>query len=269
MANRTVIGLIAGSGELPILFARQARTKGFDLVTAAVRGSASTRLNSLGGAILWVSPGQLGALITHFKKNNVKKIVMLGKIQHSLSFRNLKLDWKALALWAKLKDRSGESLLRAVAGELLKNGLRVLDSRFLMEGVLIRKGWVSKAGSGKPGPGEISYGLKQARALSRLGFGQAVMIKKNAVVSLEGMEGTDETIRRAGKWAGVGTILIKAASPKQDWRFDVPAIGLKTLKSLSAAKSKGLVVEGGRTFLLEGEKTIAYAKKHGIFILAV
>ena len=263
------VGLIAGSGELPLYFARQAKKKGYRLVTVGIRDSASRRLEPLSGEMIWISSGQLGALLSFFKKHRVAKTVLLGKIQHAQHFKNLRLDWKALSIWARLKNRSGEALLKALSAELAKNGTRVLDSRTWMGNLLAPRGWVTGQGAGGKASQEISAGLKLASALSRAGVGQSVVVKNNAVVSVEGMEGTNETVLRAGKWAGPGTILVKVPSPRQDWRFDVPTIGLKTIQALVRAKAKGLVVKAGKVFFLEREKAVALAEKNGLFILGV
>ena len=270
MAPSPAIGLIAGGGELPLLFARQAKKKGFRIQTAAIRGAAKPSLAKLSDSITWISIGQLGALVSFFKKQGARCAVMHGKVQHSQLFRHFRLDWKAFRVWSKLKDRSGEALLKAVAAELQSSGIRLLDGRTFMEEVLIPKGWVTRNHSPEVSVKQsLSYGLKQARLLARNGIGQSVVVKGNALVAVEAMEGTDETIRRAGRLAGPGTILIKVASPRQDWRFDIPTLGPGTIQSLVRAKAAGVVVEGGRTFLLDRKKTAALAERNKIFILAV
>jgi len=268
MAPESTIGLIAGGGELPLLFAHQARKRGVSLRTAAIRGSASPSLERLSAAITWISIGQLGALIAFFKKQGVKRAVMHGKVQHSQLFRHFRLDWKALKVWSRLKDRSGEALLKAVAGELRNSGVTLMDGRRFMEESLAPKGWLTHHRA--PGPAhEAQAYLRQARSLAQAGIGQTLVVKGNAVAAVEAMEGTDEAIRRAGRWAGPGTIAVKAASPQQDWRFDIPTLGPQTIQSLARAKSAGIIVEAGRTFLLNRPKTVALAEKNRIFILAV
>lgn len=270
MTPSPTIGLIAGGGELPLLFARQAQKRGFRIQTAAIRGAAKPSIAKLSDSITWISIGQLGALIGFFKKQGVRRAVMHGKVQHSQLFRHFRLDWKAFRLWSRLKDRSGEALLKAVASELQQSGVRLLDGRTFMEGTLISRGWVTRNRAAEASfKTTLSYGLKQARLLARNGIGQSVVIKGNALVAVEAMEGTDETIRRAGRWAGPGTVLVKVASPRQDWRFDIPTLGPATIQSLARAKAAGIIVEGGRTFLLNREKTVALAGKNKIFILAV
>jgi UDP-2,3-diacylglucosamine hydrolase len=269
MPSSPIIGLIAGGGELPLLFAREAKRRGFLVQTAAVRGSAQASIEKLSDNVIWISIGQLGALIGFFKKRGVKRAVMHGKVQHSQLFRNFRLDWKALQVWSRLKDRSGEALLKAVAKELQDSGTTLLDGRTFMEKTLIPKGYLTGVRVKGAVQETIIYGLKQARRLAQAGIGQTIAVKGNAVASVEAMEGSDEAIRRAGRWAGPGVIVIKAASPRQDWRFDIPTLGPRTLQSLIQAKAKGIVVEGGRAFLLNRPKTVALAGKYGIFILAV
>ncbi len=269
MATSPVIGLIAGGGELPLLFARQAQRRGFSVRTAALRGSAPVSLERQCNVVNWISIGQLGSLIRFFKEQGVRRAVMHGKVQHSRLFKNLRLDWKALSLWSRLKDRSGEALLKAVAGELGRAGVELLDVRTFMEESVIQKGWATHTRAKSDSIASIAYGLKRARVLAREGVGQTLVVKGNAVAAVEGMEGTDEAIRRAGHWAGPGTVAIKVASPQQDWRFDIPTLGPRTLQSMIRAKAKGIVVEAGKSFLIDRGKTLALAEKNRIFILAV
>jgi DUF1009 family protein len=262
------IGLIAGGGELPLWFARQARAKGFSLKTAAIRGVASRKLDRLSDDLVWISIGQLGALIQFFKKHKVRQAVMQGKVEHSQLFKNFRLDWKAVSIWAKLKDRSGEALLKAVAGELSHEGIKLKDGRFLMEKVLTPSGLLT-GNIDRESEKTVQYGLKRARALARLGVGQMIVVKNKAVVAVEAMEGTDAVIRRAGKWAGPGTIVIKVSSPRQDWRFDVPTMGPRTIQRLIEAKAAGIVLEAGRSFFLDRDRSLEKARKSGLFIRSI
>ena len=263
------LGLIAGSGLLPTLLARKAKASGIPLFIAALRGAASPQMEKLGERCTWVSVGQVGTLLSFFRENSVKRAVMHGKVQHAAYFKNLRLDWRALSIWRKAKDRSGESLLKALADELKSEGTRLLDSRFLMADLMPAKGWMTRSPADAAILASVRFGLQQARALAGLAIGQSLLVKKKAIVAVEAMEGTDATILRAGRVAGAGTILIKVPSPRQDWRFDIPTVGLKTVQQLVRAKAQGLVVEAGRTFILEKEKTVKTAEKNGLFILAV
>jgi DUF1009 family protein len=259
------IGLIAGGGDLPLCFARSAKSKGLLLHVVAVRGSASKEIEKLSDSVQWVSLGQVGTLIGFLKKRNVRQAVMHGKVQHSELFKQFKLDFKALSLWLKLKDRSGEGLLRALSLELKRQGVLLKDSRFLMNEVLTPKGFsVGKVDLNSKAT--IFFGLKKAKTLASLGIGQTLVVKKNAVVAVEAMEGTDATIERAGICAGPGSIVIKVSSPQQDWRFDVPTVGITTIQKLIQIKAKGIVLESGKSFMLQKEQLAFLAKKNGFFI---
>ena len=261
----TSIGLIAGGGDLPLYFARAAKSKNLSLHVVAVRGCASKEIEKISDSIQWVSIGQVGTLIKFFKKKGVRQAVMHGKVQHSELFKHFKLDLKALSLWMKLKDRSGEGLLKALSQELKNQGVLLKDSRFLMDEVLTPlKFNIGKVDANAKAT--ITLGLKQAKILAQLGIGQTLVVKKNAVVAVEAMEGTNDTIHRAGICAGSGTIVIKVSSPRQDWRFDVPTVGLETIQKLIQIKARGIVLESGKSFLIQKEKVASLAKKHGFFV---
>lgn len=269
MAGRRTLGLIAGAGQLPLLFAREARQKGYALQVAAIQGAAPPRLKSLAENTIWISVGQLGSLISFFRKQGVRQAVMHGKVQHSLLFKNLRLDWKAMTLLARLKDRSGDSVLNGIAQELGKSGTRLLDCRYLMDDHLARKGDGDTGRLDAATRETIRWGLRKAKVLAKNGIGQTLVVKKKAVAAVEATEGTNEAVLRAGRWAGMGGILIKVASPAQDWRFDVPTIGPQTVQALAKARARGIVLEGGKTFLLDKAKTLALARRHKIFVQVV
>lgn len=266
MAASRVLGLIAGSGELPIAFAKEAVKKGYLLQTAAIRGAASPQLEKLSQATVWIAVGQVGKLLSFFKKRMVRQAVIHGKVQHSSLYQHLKMDLKALSLLARMKDHSGASILKTLARELSKNGTRLLDGRFLMEDFLPHRGLVCGPVPEGPLLESIRFGIGKAGVLAREGIGQTLVVKKKAVVAVEAMEGTDETIRRAGQWAGKGAIVVKVAAPDQDWRFDVPTVGPGTVRAMAKVQARGLVIPEGEAFLLEREKTLAIAKEHGMFI---
>ncbi len=269
MSNLKTLGLIAGGGALPVLFAEEARRAGYELKIAALRGEASPAIARFGDKVEWISVGQLGKLLSFFKKEKVRRAVMQGRVRHGSIFSDLRFDLKALALLARAKNRSGEALLKEVAGELSRGGVRLLDARFLMENFLTPRGNLTRR---KPSAREqktVQYGLAVSRQLARVSVGQTLLLKTGTVVAVEALEGTNETIRRAGTLAGKGVVLVKTSSPRQDWRFDVPTLGLTTLEHLAKIRAAGVVVEAGKTFFLEREKSLAFADRHGLFIQAL
>src|SRR5581483_1837798 len=250
MPSSSSIGLIAGAGRLPSEFIDGARKKNLPISAILIRGAASPTLEKKVQESLWISIGQLGALVNYFKKRRVRRAVMLGKVQHASALRDPKLDWRAIRLLARLKDRSGESILKGIGDDLRKNGVLLFDSRRGLEHLLARAN-ESVSRPDQKAQSSIEWGLRKARVLAREAVGQTILVKRKAVIAVEGAEGTDGAIRRAGRWGGKGTILIKVSGPHQDWRFDVPTVGPKTILALVRAKADGLVVEAGKTFILE------------------
>lgn len=265
MQSSNPIGLIAGAGRLPLEFINGARKKNVPISAVLIRGAAPPILEKKVPDSFWISIGQLGALMSFFKKRSIRRTVMLGKVQHASALRDPKLDWRAIRLLARLKDRSGEAILKGIGDELKKEGVLLMDSRVGLEHLLARSN-ESLLRPSSQARLSADWGLQKARSLAKEAIGQTILVKRKAVIAVEGAEGTDEAIRRAGRWGGKETILIKLSSPHQDWRFDVPTVGPKTIVALARSKADGLVIESGKTFILEKEKTFSLAKKNRIFL---
>lgn len=195
------IGLVAGAGGLPFQFALAARKNQRPLYLFALKGSADLQLPSLVKRTCWASPGQVGSLISFFQKNKIRQIVFHGKVQHGSFFQNIRMDWKGLALWSKTKDKSGPGLLKALGDGLKEKRFHILDGRYLMGSLMVKKGCLTQTRPPKNSFYAIQHGLRQARTLAKLGIGQSVVLKDGAVAAVEAMEGTDEALLRAGKLA--------------------------------------------------------------------
>jgi DUF1009 family protein len=263
------IGLIAGSGELPIQFAQMAQKKKIKVYTVAIQGETSEKIKNLSESFVQLSVGQLGSMLKFFKSKHVSSVVMEGQVHHAHIFKNIKLDLKALLLLATTRDKSGESLMKAVANEMEKNQLRVLDCRFLLDELIPNKGCLTKVKPTREDQESIQYGIQRAKVLAQWSIGQTLVIKKVAVVAVEALEGTNQTILRAYQHAGPKSIIIKVSSPSHDWRFDVPTIGMSTIRAMIKAKARGIVIESKRSFILQKDKVMRLAQKHSIFIEAV
>lgn len=264
------LGLIAGSGDFPLLVAKSAKAQGVkDIVAVGFRSQTDPGLSALVGHLHYIGVGQLGKLIDIFKKSQVRHVVMAGKLQHKLIFKDLRFDMKMLALIARLKDRRADSILGGIVGEIEKDGLELMDStRFLKED-LAQEGVIGRTQPSKSQWEDIAFGHKIAWELARLDIGQTVAVKDKAVVALEGFEGTDEMILRAGRLAGKGVVVVKVCKPKQDMRFDVPVIGRKTLETMALAEASVLAVTAGKTLILDREEFLAEAKKRGIAVVGM
>lgn len=263
------IGLIAGNGELPLHFARAVRAKGHPLFIAAVRGETSRAVERLGTVTETLSVGQVGGLVAFFRKHGVRKAAAEGQVRHAHLFKNLRLDLTAAALLFRMKDRSGEALMKAVGDLLAAKGTDLMDCRTFLGDLLVPEGTLTKARPKGDAASSLAYALPLAKLFASKAVGQTIVVKKSAVVAVEAVEGTNEAILRGGRLAGDGTVAVKVASPTHDWRFDTPTIGPATVRALIKARAAGLVVEAGASFLLQKERTLALADTHGIFIQAV
>jgi DUF1009 family protein len=261
------LGIIAGNGEFPLILAREARQP---TVAVAFEGETNREIEKLAGEVEWIKIGQLNKLIEAFTRRGVTRAVMAGGITPSNLFKNLRLDFRMMAVAARLKARNAETIFGAIADELAKDGVTLLDPRpFLGDSV-------PNAGNlaGRPDKqhqADIAFGLQIAKEVSRLDIGQTVVVKEGTVLAVEGFEGTDECIRRGGSLAGDkgGAVVVKVSKPNQDFRFDIPCVGLKTIESCAAGHIAVLAVEAGRCLLLGKDPVLRAAEKNGLRIVAV
>jgi DUF1009 family protein len=267
-AVNDALGIIAGNGEFPLILAREARQA---TVAVAFDGETNPEIEKLAGEVEWVKIGQLNKLIEAFTRRGVTRAVMAGGITPSNLFKNLRLDFRMMAVAARLKVRNAETIFGAIAEELAKDGVELLDPRPFLGESVPKAGHLTRGKPDKPQQDDIEFGLKIAKEVSRLDIGQTVVVKEGTVLAVEGFEGTDECIRRGGALAGEkgGAVVVKVSKPNHDFRFDIPCIGTKTLESCAAGNIVVLAVEAGKTLLLGKEKILPAADKQGLRIVAV
>ncbi len=263
------IGLIAGNGKFPLIFAQEARKRNIEIVAVALKEETSPDLKKLADKIYWISVGQLKELIEIFKKENINQAVMAGQVRQELIFKNLNLDNLALGLLNNIKDKRGDSILKAVAGILKKEGIDLIDSFTFLENLMPRKGVLTKKSPDKKQQEDIEFGKNIAKALADLEIGQSVVVKDKAVAALEAVEGTDRAIRRGAELAGAGTVVVKMSKTNQDMRFDIPVIGASTVKTLIEAKAAVLAVEAGRSLIIDKEECLRLADNNDIIITVI
>jgi UDP-2,3-diacylglucosamine hydrolase len=289
MASLQKLGLIAGNGKFPFLVLDAARAQGFEVVVAAIREEAFPEIETKGAAsVHWVSLGELSKLIDTFKAEGVTRAVMAGQVKHKQIFSAIKPDWRLAKLLLSLGTRNTDSLLGAVAKVLADEGILLENSTALLEPLLAKTGVLSKRAPSVQERKNIEYGRAVARRLAEHDIGQTVVIAEAACVAVEAMEGTDATIERAGelmrslgfdadtesKSTGEVSALsraltvVKVAKPRQDLRFDVPVIGVKTITTMAGAGASCLAVDAGRCLLLDGEAIIGAADAAGIAVCA-
>ncbi|HOI41780.1 MAG TPA: UDP-2,3-diacylglucosamine diphosphatase LpxI [Elusimicrobiales bacterium] len=272
------IGLIAGAGNFPLLFAREARARGCEVFTAGLTGMTSPEAEKLSKELAYFRLGQLSAPIEFFKKHGITRVLMAGKIEHVSIFGGFLPDLRAAKLLLTLKDRRPNSIFAAIAGELAKDGIEVISSATFLESSLPKPGPLTEKKPHKDRENSIAAGWKAARTVADLDIGLTVVARGGAIVAVEGMEGTDECIRRAGDiFARLlpggkppkDMVVVKVARPGQDMRFDLPVVGTSTLEAMAAAGADTLAVEAGTTLVLEMERFLARAAELGIAVTAI
>ena len=266
----TTLGIIAGGGGLSFATAREARLKGVGrLVAIAFPGQTPPELEAHVDELHWVHVGQLGKLIRTLRDAGVSEAVMVGRVDPKLVIGSIKLDLRMLALAARVPDRRANTVLKAIAGEMEKDGIRLIDSTTYLSSCLATKGVMTRRKQGGAAREEIEFGAGIARELARLDIGQTVVVKKKAVVAVEAMEGTDETLRRAAALCPEGMVVVKVSRPDQDMRFDVPVVGETTVELLLGGKASALALEAGRTIIVDRDQVLAKADAAGLVVVGI
>jgi DUF1009 family protein len=263
------IGLIAGSGQFPLIFSKAAKKEGYALYVVAHLKETDPVIEQDADAVEWVHLGQLKRLLKFFRENGVQEAVMLGAIKKTRMFRDVRPDTKALAIMATMRHTHDDGLLRTFASVLEKEGITIRSSTMLLPEILAQPGcWTRR----KPTAGEmadVTVGLRIAREIGNLDIGQCVVVGGGSVLAVEAIDGTDATIQRGGKLGQGKAVVVKVCKPNQDFRFDVPAIGAKTIETMHEANAKVLVVEAGKAVVFDREEMIALADRHNMAIIAV
>ncbi|MBI3615649.1 MAG: UDP-2,3-diacylglucosamine diphosphatase LpxI [Candidatus Omnitrophica bacterium] len=264
------LGIIAGNRIFPIHVARAAKALGYEVVAVGLKEETSPDLEKEVDRMHWVSLSQIGEVPGWFKREGVEELILAGQIKpERLLEGESRFDGVVQHLFKLLPDRSGNSAMKLAVRYLESQGFRVLDSGTFL------KDWIPAAGTltrRAPTPEEqedLRFGLPLARELARLGIGQTLVVRRKAVVAVEGMEGTDAAIRRAGQIAGPGCVVVKACEQRHDMRFDIPVVGADTLGAMRESGAGCLGVEAKRTLLFDLPQMIAQADKNGLSIVAL
>ena len=291
------LGLIAGNGRFPFLLLDAARAQGFAVTVAAIRQETDPEIDHRGAtdekiSVHWLSLGELSRLIDIFHKEGVSMAVMAGQVKHKQIFSSIRPDWRLAKLLLNLRTRNTDMLLGAVAKVLGDEGIELISSTAFLEPLLAQEGVLTKRAPDEEERKNIEYGLGVARSVAGFDIGQTVVVAAQACVAVEAMEGTDAAIERAGSLMrsldgddstlqngdkdqsqGATTLerrltVVKVAKPKQDMRFDVPVIGIRTIETMIAAGASCLSVEAGRTLLFDRETLLDTRDRAGIAIVA-
>ena len=266
------IGLIAGNGRFPFLVLDAARSIGHDVTIIGIKEEASTELEEAAARapkadLHWVSIGQLGAFLKILKDANITQAVMAGQVKHVKIFGGFVPDLTALSLLSKLKSMNTDAVIGAIADLMRERGVELVNSAKFLEPLLAGEGLLSDRLPNEAEQKDLEFGYRMADVIAGLDIGQTIAVKHQAVVAVEAMEGTDETIARAGHLAGDGVTIIKVAKPNQDMRFDVPIVGLATIQAMRIAGAKVLSIDAGRTLIFDRDAFFASANEAQIAII--
>lgn len=264
------IGLIAGFGELPLIIAKDAKSRGYRVITIALKNLASPKLRGYSDIIKYFNPGKVGAIIKALKDCKVKEIIMAGKVPKDLLYKaRIIPDIIGIKLLISLKDKTDSSILNAVSLELKKQGISVVDTISFSENLLTQEGVLTEKKPSKENWSDIKFGWYIAKEIGRLDIGQTIVVKDKAVIAVEAMEGTDETILRSRKYVEEGTVVIKVSKPQQDMRLDVPTVGLSTLKAMMQSRALILAIEAKKSIIIDKDQMIKEANQAGICIVGI
>lgn len=250
------LALIAGRGAYPLELARSARTQGVKRIcVAAFRGETESRLGELVDEMTWIRVGELGRMLAVLRASGASVAVMAGQIRPTNLFR-VRMDAPMLAVLKRLTVRNAETIFSAIGEELQKIGIELLPASCFMEAHMPRAGRLSARDLTDAEKQDVAFGLRVAKASSGLDIGQSVVVKKGTVLAVEAFEGTDAAIKRAGKLGGPGSVVVKVGKEGHDMRFDIPVVGLRTVRSLRKAKASCLALEAGCCILLEKDRVV-------------
>jgi len=264
------IGLVAGAGRLPVIFLRLAKDKGDTVIAFGVKGLTDKDIEKYADKVHWLDWGALqkGALLLVTER--IRKIIMLGKINKEVFFKgDEKMDEDAKKILDKINDRKDYSILNEVAKFLSKVGVEVVDSTTYLNEFLPSKGVLTKRAPSKDEWEDINYGKEAAKEISKFDIGQTVAVKDKTVIAIEAIEGTDEVIKRAGSFVKGGFVVVKVSRPNQDLRFDVPVVGLDTLKAIHESGGTALALEEKRTLLIETKDIVKFADDKEMAIVVI
>lgn len=266
------LGLIAGNGQFPFLVLDAARALGHDITIVAIKDETFPALETEAAKappapVHWVSLGQLGKCIDALERAGCTQAVMAGQVKHTKIFGGVIPDLTMLSVFGRLRARNTDALIAAVADVMREHGIELLDSTAFLSPLLAKPGTLTRRGPSDTERADLEFGYRMADTIAGLDIGQTICVKDRAVVAVEAMEGTDETIARAGRLAGGGVIVVKVAKPNQDMRFDVPVVGVPTIDAMRAAGATLLSIDAGKTLILDGARMVEAADAAGICIV--
>lgn len=263
------VGLIAGIGRLPVEFAYAARNIGKHVVSIAVLPDSDAELEQAASRYYRINIGQLAQLVKTLRDEGIDKVVVLGKVSKELMFSGIDMDMQMKMLLAALPDKNDDTLMLEFVKVLAQAGITMLDQTSLLKMLMPPVGTLTKREPSGVEMTDIEYGFKIAKQIGGLDIGQTVVVKNQAIMAVEAIEGTDAAIRRGGELGRGGVVVAKVSKPLQDMRFDVPSVGPATIQAMIEAGATALVIEAGKTLVVDRARVVQMANDQGITIIAL
>ncbi|MFH1287167.1 MAG: UDP-2,3-diacylglucosamine diphosphatase LpxI [bacterium] len=267
MGNRG-IGLIAGSGRISVILARSMKENGLDVTAISLDKNINRELGKYAGKIYNFAPTQIGKIISKLQDEKIKEVVIVGKVEKGLLYKNLKFDLRSIKILSRLKDRHDATILLAIVDELSGEDIEVLPQTKYLSHLLFPSGTLTKRKPSESEKEDIIFGMCAAEKIAEMDISQTVVLKNKAILAIEAIEGTTEAIRR-GTSMSKEAVIVKTSKKHQDPRFDIATVGVETIKVMIEGKASCLAIKAGRTFLVDKEEAVRMADKAGISIVIV
>lgn len=262
-------GLIAGNGQLPVQLAKNASENGFEVVCISLSSDNKRDLKKYCSKVYDLAPGELLKIKKVLLDEEIKQLTFIGKVSKSLVVKRPRFDSLAIEFLKRAKRLNDDAIMLCLVDELAKLGITVLDQTIFIKNLMAPRGVLGKVQPDEALISDVEYGYKIAKEMGQLDIGQSVVIKDRMIMAIEAIEGTDKCIRRGCKLGKKNSVVVKVAKPHQDKRFDIPAFGLNTLKTMKRFNAKLIAVEANETILVDKQETIEYADKNNIIVMAV
>lgn len=262
------IGIIAGSGMTPFLVTEEAQRRGLTCVVAGIKEETEKGLRDKADEFEWIEAGEFSRLVSFFKKHRVEEALMAGKVEHQRILKKDKLDKYSSRFLTQIMEKTPTPLIKAFIEFMGKEGIKIIEPTSFLASYFCKEGLMTETTPTPETKEDINFGMRIARKVADLDIGQAVIVKDKAVVGVEGMEGTDEAIKRGGRLAGEGIIVAKVSRTSQDMRIDLPAVGLSTVKTLAEVQGKALCIEARKVLFFQKEEAVSLANSKRILIMA-
>jgi DUF1009 family protein len=263
------IGLIAGNGRFPFLVAQEIKKRGDNVVCIALKEEADSSIEQFCYKTFFISVGKFQKIIDALKSQDVKTVIMAGQVKHVKIYSAISMDFRAIKVMGSLINKKTDTILKTIAQEFDKDSMTLMPSHYYLTSLLAEKGLIVGKKLSSAENKDIEFGFKIAKGIAGFDIGQTVVIKDRSILAVESVEGTDECIKRAYLLGGENSIVIKVAKPNQDFRFDVPVIGINTIDTLKENKVRAMAIEAGSTLILDKDEAVKKAKDNGVTIIGI